>query len=94
MQAIAATLELFDGAHAWMSNLPMEVLPIDKLDHKEMHEKLEQFKKTKFVKQSLVVFNIAELYITSKNAIGGSGNCTPLMLHIRLVSQSHHVTCA
>ena len=93
MQAIAGTLELFDAAHVWMSQIPMDV-PIDKLDHKEMHEKLQQFQKTKFVKQSLVVFDIAELHITSKNTIGGSGNCTSLMLHIRLVSQSHHVTCA
>ena len=93
LHGIAATLELLDGAHVWMSNLTMEV-PIDKLDHIQMHEKLQQFQKTKFVKQSLVVFDIAELYISSKITTGGVGNCTPLMLHIRLVSQSHHVTCA
>ena len=93
MHAVAATLELFDGAHAWMSQIPMEV-PIDKLDHIQMYEKLQQFQKTKFVKQSLVVFDIAELYISSKIATGGVGNCTSLMLHIRLVSQSHHATCA
>jgi hypothetical protein len=93
MQAIAGTLELFDAANVWMSQIPMDV-PIDKLDHIQMYEKLQQFQKTKFVKQSLVVFDIAELYITSKNTIGGSGNCMSLMLHIRLVSQSRHVTCA
>ena len=93
MQAIAGTLELFDAAHVWMSQIPMEV-PIDNLKPNAMHEMLNKFKKTKFVKQSLVVFDIAELYITSKNTIGGSGNCMSLMLHIRLVSQSLHVTCA
>ena len=62
----------------------MEV-PLEKLGHHEMHEKLQQFKKEMFVKQSLVVFDIAELYITSKTTIGGI-NGTSLMLHIRLVS--------
>jgi hypothetical protein len=93
MQAIAGTLELFDAAHVWMSQIPMDV-PIDKLDHIQMYEKLQRFQKEKFVKQSVVLFDIAELYITSKNTIGGSGNCMSLMLHIRLVSQSRHVTCA
>lgn len=93
MQAIAGTLELFDAAHVWMSQIPMDV-PMDDLETHAMHEMLNKFKRTQFVKQSLVVFDIAELCITSKNTIGGSGNCMSLMLHIRLVSQSRHVTCA